>query len=414
MRIAVLAALLWFASVIPCGAYSVLAHEAAVDAAWDAALLPLLKTRYPQASAAELNTARGFAYGGSLIQDMGYYPFGSKLFSHLLHYVRTGDFVEALIREANDVYELGFALGALAHYADDNQGHPAVNRVVAQTFPKLRKKFGESVTYLQSRKHHIMVEFSFDVVEVAAGVYQPNHLRQAIGFEVSRPLLERAFEGTYGLKMADLFENQERAVATFRYAVSQVVPALTRAAWREKRKEIEALLPNIDRDAFLFEYSPGDFEREYGDDYQRPTGFIRFLTLLYRILPKIGPLRPLRFTPPTPQTEAMFLQSFRDAGTLLRAAVEDIDAGRLDLPNTNFDTGRSTPHYGDYALADETYAELLHGMARRNFAAVPPALAQDVLDFYGPSPSPAGADARSAGRWAVTLAALSGLRQAAR
>jgi hypothetical protein len=66
--------------------------------------------------------ARAYAYGGSVIQDLGYYPFGSHFFTNLLHYVKTGDFVERMIRDAQDVNEYAFALGALCHYASDNAG----------------------------------------------------------------------------------------------------------------------------------------------------------------------------------------------------------------------------------------------------------------------------------------------------
>src|SRR5215208_6208021 len=93
-------------------AYSVLSHEANIDALWDSAIQPLLQRRFPRATRDDLLTARAYAYGGSVIQDLGYYPFGSHFFSNLLHYVRTGDFVEAMIRDAGDVNEYAFALGA--------------------------------------------------------------------------------------------------------------------------------------------------------------------------------------------------------------------------------------------------------------------------------------------------------------
>src|SRR6266487_2388614 len=86
-------------------AYSVLAHEACVDALWTPAIQPLLVRRFPRATPQDVQAARAFAYGGSVIQDLGYYPFGSRFFSNLLHYVRTGDFVETMIREAQDVDE---------------------------------------------------------------------------------------------------------------------------------------------------------------------------------------------------------------------------------------------------------------------------------------------------------------------
>ena len=53
-----------------------------------------LAGRFPKATSDDLLKARAYAYGGSVIQDLGYYPFGSHFFSNLLHYVRTGDFVE--------------------------------------------------------------------------------------------------------------------------------------------------------------------------------------------------------------------------------------------------------------------------------------------------------------------------------
>src|SRR3954470_22823056 len=84
-------------------AYSVLAHEANVDVMWDSAIVPVLKQRFPRATADDLTAARAYAYGGCVIQDLGYYPFGSHFFSDLLHYVRSGDFVARLITEANDV-----------------------------------------------------------------------------------------------------------------------------------------------------------------------------------------------------------------------------------------------------------------------------------------------------------------------
>lgn len=117
-----------FAVLLACApaahAYSVLAHEAIIDSAWDRNILPLLTHRFPQISPEALITAHGYAYAGAIIQDMGYYPFGSKFFSDLTHYVRSGDFVVAMIRDAQDLDEYSFALGALAHYAADSEGAP--------------------------------------------------------------------------------------------------------------------------------------------------------------------------------------------------------------------------------------------------------------------------------------------------
>jgi len=182
--------------------YSVLAHEANIDALWDSAIKTLLQARFPEATPEQLVQARAYAYGGCVIQDLGYYPFGSRFFSNLLHYVRSGDFVDALIRDAQDIDEYAFALGALGHYAADNSGHPlAVNRAVPLMYPKLKAEFGNTVTYVQSPKSHVLVEFSFDVVQVAAGAYAPEAYHGYIGFKVAKPALERAFLDTYGIEM---------------------------------------------------------------------------------------------------------------------------------------------------------------------------------------------------------------------
>ena len=220
-----------------------LAHEAAIDAAWERELRPLLQQRFPRATADELERARSFAYGGSVIQDLGYYPFGNKFFSNLLHYARTGDFVESLIRNAQTVDELAFALGALAHYANDITGHPqAVNLSVPQSFPKLQAKFGDTVTYVQAPKQHVIVEFSFDVAQAARGRYDFTQYRSMLDFQVATPLLERAFRETYGLEMDDVVRDKERAISTYRYSVSQLIPALTAGGVaRQARRDSEDL-----------------------------------------------------------------------------------------------------------------------------------------------------------------------------
>src|SRR4030095_1829917 len=189
-------------------AYSVLSHEASIDAVWDSHIRPLIARRFPQASDDELLKARAFAYGGSVIQDLGYYPFGSRFLSNVLHYVRSGDFVEELVRGARDQFEYAFALGALAHYVSDNVGHPeGVNPAVALMFPKLRARHGPSVTYADSPSSHVMVEFSFDVVQAATGRYRTEVYQGFVGFEIARPLLERVFAAGSGLGMTDTLDS---------------------------------------------------------------------------------------------------------------------------------------------------------------------------------------------------------------
>src|SRR5256886_1624174 len=210
--------------------YSVLTHEEIVDLLWKQKIQPLLLKRFPDATEEDLRKAHAYAYGGCVLQDMGYYPFGNKYFSDLVHYVRSGDFVENLIGEASDIDEYAFALGALAHYASDTTGHPTVNRIVSMQFPKLRARYGDVVTYADDPKAHIRAEFGLDVAEVAQNQFGGDVYHDFIGFEVAKPVLERAFEKTYGLQLKDIFTDLDLSIGSYRRAISVVIPKMTKAA----------------------------------------------------------------------------------------------------------------------------------------------------------------------------------------
>jgi hypothetical protein len=315
--------------------------------------------------------------------DMGYYPFGSHFFTNLIHYTRSGDFVEALIRDARDVDEYAFALGALAHYVADSTGHPlGTNRVVALEYPKLRAKFGNAVTYVDDPKRHIMVEFAFDVVQVANGAYLPQAYRDFIGFQIATDLVERAFRETYGLEMKDVFGSEDLAIGTFRYAVGTTIPQMTQVAWEKKRDEIEKLAPHVQRSAFVYSLTRGQYEQEFGTKYQRPGIFARFFVWVVRVLPKIGPFKALAFRTPTPEAERLFTDSFKTSRDRYRTLLLAVRANRLDLRNTDYDTGRPTQR-GEYSLADDTYAELLARLTSNESTRVPGAIRADIVRFYG-------------------------------
>jgi hypothetical protein len=355
--VAVVVALLFLVPP-PAEAYSVLAHESNIDALWEAQIRPLLLARYPGTSAQALLDARAYAYGGSVVQDLGYYPFGSHFFTNLVHYVKSGDFVERMLRDAADVNDYAFAIGALCHYASDNAGHAiAVNKAVPLIYPKLRQKFGDSVPYDKAPKHHILVEFAFDVLLVAHGGYKLQAYHDFIGFQVSKPLLERAFRETYGLEMKDLFLSEDLAIGTFRHAVGSTIPNVTKVAWDKKQEQIQKNTPDILREQFVLSLPREAYEKEYGKDYRKPSGFARVLGFLYRLLPKIGPLRPLAFKVPTPEAEALFLESLKRTRERFGAALTELRRGALQLPNLNLDTGQPEAR-GVYPLADETYREL--------------------------------------------------------
>jgi hypothetical protein len=396
-------------------AYSVLAHEGLVDALWTPTMTSLIQKRFPGTTPEQMDRARAYAYGGSVIQDLGYYPFGNKFFSNLVHYVRSGDFVEALLREASDANEYAFALGALTHYAADNAGHPeATNRAVPMMYPKLQRRFGDRVTYAQAPKEHIIVEFSFDVAGTIGGEYLPVTYRRFIGFQVAKGVLERAFRDTYALEMKDVFTAEDLAISTYRFAVSQTIPALTRAAWRDRADDIKKRSPGIEQQAFIFAFTRTDYERAYGTDYQKPPPCGRFFGFLYRLVPKIGPLRALRFKAPPTRVEALFFASFADAKERLRQALASIAADRPTFRNTDFDTGRPTAH-GEYSLADDTYADLLDRLAARSVSTIPPALAVNIEQFYAPvllQPPPPGT--KEGKRWKKTRSELDRLAAGAR
>ena len=364
-------------------AYSVLAHEANVDVVWESAIVPVLKQRFPRATPDELAEARAYAYGGCVIQDLGYYPFGSHFFSDLLHYVRSGDFVTTLIANARDINELAFALGALAHYAADSNGHPlATNRVVPMQYPKLREKYGDWVTYAESPKSHILVEFSFDVVQVASGVYASEAYHKFIGFEVAMPALERAFRATYGLDMNELFSDMDLAIGTYRHAVSSIIPEMTKVAWKDKQKEILKIAPQMREATFVFHLTPRQYAQEYDGHYEKPKWWARFFGVVFKLLPKFGPFKPLAYKVPTPEAEQLFLDSFAETQRRYRESLADLRARRLTLPNRDLDTGYPTS-LGEYTLADETYEKLLGKLVDDKFANLPPDLAGNIAAFFG-------------------------------
>lgn len=395
--------ILILAAVTACQGYSVLTHEAIIDSAWDDAIKPLLLTRFPNSTKEELKTAHSYAYGGCVIQDLGYYPFGSHLFSDLVHYVRTGDFVQALIRDSQDLNEYAFALGALAHYAADNQGHRvAVNLAVPMLYPKLRAKYGDTITYDQNPTAHLRTEFGFDVLEVAKGRYAPDDYRGFIGFEVSKPLLEKAFQQTYSVELKAVFSDFDLSVGTYRYSVSQAIPIATKVAWETNKDQIQKDIPGMTKEKFLYHLSRSSYEKNWGRKYQKPGFKATLIAFFFRWIPKIGPFRVFRFKTPTPAAEKLFQASFNGSvkdyeGFLHRQK----DSGKIELVNDNFDTGTVTAP-GQYPLADKTYAQLLDHLAKDHFAKVSPELHKTLLDFYSDPNAPI-ATKKDKAEWAKVL-----------
>ncbi|MGA8223169.1 MAG: zinc dependent phospholipase C family protein [Candidatus Acidiferrales bacterium] len=368
-------------------AYSVLTHEEIVDLLWTDELRPLLLKRFPTLTEDQITEAHSYAYGGAVIQDLGYYPFGSKEFSDLVHYIRTGDFVRELLLESQDADEYAFALGALAHYASDIAGHPAVNQSVAIGYPKLRAKYGNSVKYAQDRTAHLKTEFGFDMVQVAKNRYASQQYHDFIGFKVSKPLLERAFPVVYGLELKDVLPQEELAVGSYRFSVSRMIPEMTKVALQTHKKDLMRETPDFAKQKFLYRLSRSDYEKEWGKDYKKPGIGTRILSTLLRYMPKIGPFKALAFNNPTPQTEDLYFKSINTTVDQYRAFLEEARADSLVLANRDLDSGNATKP-AEYSLTDETYAKLLSQLAGRKFDLTTADLRQNILQFYSDPAAP--------------------------
>lgn len=408
IRTPALAVSLLFLNIAAYG-YSVLSHEAIIDTAWDTNIRPLLLKRFPQATPDELRQAHARAYAGCIIQDMGYYPFGSHEFSDLTHYVRSGDFILNLLKEAHTLDEYSFALGALAHYAADTQGHSiAVNRAVPIEYPRLGRKFGPTVTYADDKTSHLRVEFGFDVLQVARGSYAPQAYHDFIGFEVAQDVLDRAFVDTYSLQLKDLFSDLDLSLNTYRRTVSSVIPKVTRAAWDVKKDELQKATPTVTRRAFVYNLSRASYNKEWKGPYREPGPRSKFLGFLIRILPKVGPFKVLSFKAPTAQTAALFEASFNRTMAEYRRLLTAEGEGHLTLENRDFDTGATT-RPGEYVLTDRTYGWLARELAEQNPTPQNPELIRNVVGFYQGVKQPLRGTGNSK-QWRKTMQAVEKLR----
>jgi hypothetical protein len=389
-------------------AYSVLTHEEIVDLVWASEIRPLLLQRYPGLSEEQITDAHAYAYGGAVIQDLGYYPFGSTEFSNLVHYVRSGDFVRELLLESQDANEYAFALGALSHYASDIAGHPAVNQSVAIEYPKLRAKFGKSVRYAEDKTAHLKTEFGFDTVQVAKNRYASPQYHDFIGFKVSKPLLERAFPVVYGVELEDVLTHEDLAVGSYRFAISRLIPQMTQVALQTHKKEFMRETPNFARRKFLYRLSRSGYEKEWGKDYVKPGVGTRILSTLLRYMPRVGPFKGLAFKSPTPQTEDLYIKSINTTVDQYRVFLEEVRTGTLVLPNFDLDSGQATKA-AEYSLTDDSYAKLLAQLSERKFGRTSSELRENILQFYSDLSLPI-ATKKDQVRWRGVLTELDQLK----
>jgi hypothetical protein len=388
--------------------YSVLTHEEIVDLVWKSELRPLLLRRFPALTEDQIREAHAYAYGGSVIQDLGYYPFGSRQFSDFVHYVRTGDFVLELLHQSQNANEYAFALGALSHYASDIDGHPAVNEAVAIRYPKLRARYGKSVRYAQDRTAHLKTEFGFDTLQVAKNRYASDQYHDFIGFKVAQPLLERSFPVVYGLPLKQVLTHADLAIGSYRYSVSTLIPQMTKVALQTHKKDLMRETSNLAKKKFLYRLTRSDYEREWGKTYTRPGRGTRVLAALLRYFPKVGPFKGMGFDSPTAQTEDLYIKSINTTVDHYVAMLEAVSRNALVLPDRDLDDGKETSA-SEYSLADEAYATLLAKLSEQRFEGTSPELRDNIIAFYADLSLPIETMKDSA-RWQGVLAGLDQLK----
>jgi hypothetical protein len=375
----------------PTAAYSPFTHEELIDLTWQDSIRPLLIARFPGATEAQLREAHAYAYGGCTMQDMGYYPFENAFFTDLAHYVRSGDFVNNLFREARTIDEYAFAIGALSHYVGDSIGHSmATNPSVAIDFSKLRHEYGAIVTYDEDPGAHVRTEFGFDIGQLSKRTFAPTAYMKFIGFHTPRTLLERAFRVTYGFDIHGLFGTTRVALHSYRFAVRKAIPAVAGAEVILHRTQFRPDTDNAAFQAFIAQLRKADYERHWAYTYRKPGIRLHLLAIVVRIVPKIGPASMLAIKIPNAKTENDYIESVDRSIEVYRHLLDELRENPhavLDLPNRDLDTG-AIAKPGTYALMDKTYAKLVKRLTSDGTVALPAGLKQDILDYYSDPNAP--------------------------
>src|ERR1017187_10006197 len=377
----ILLLLVLLASTLPAGAYSVLTHEELIDLTWNDSIRPLLLKRFPNLTPAQLREAHAYAYGGCVIQDLGYYPFGKPNFSDLLHYVRTGDFVRALFRDSKDANDVAFAIGALSHYLGDTLGHPeAINLAVGKAFPEIASKYGPNFNYAEGPHQHVRAEFAFDINDIAKHRLAPERYLNRIGFAVPVPLLARAFYDTYGLDLAKVLGHSHPKLLGYRYFVRTLLPRVAYAETLLDRNRMPPDVPSPALDRFNQEIAILCAANDW-DSYRRQAGIgTHLLAGFLFILPKVGPLSDISLRDPTPATEQDYVNALMHTVDVFRQTLASATTSG-NLPNLDLDTGDAV-YPGTYSLEDYTYADLLHLMTRDPATPVPAGIKSDLLAYF--------------------------------
>jgi Zinc dependent phospholipase C len=389
--------------------YSIQTHEELIDLAWKQSIRPLLLTQYPGLTDDQLEVAHAYAYGGCAIQDFGYYPFGNKFFSDLTHYVRSGDFVLSLLRNAKTPNELAFAIGSLSHYIGDTIGHSsAINLSVPVEFPKLEKRYGASVNYAQNPHAHVQTEFAFDINQLSKRRFAPSAYVKYVGLDVPRGLLAKSFFETYGLKLPDVIGTRQTSIRVYRFAARSFLPDIARAETILHKKDFPTDLPSPDLDIMVKDLTQASADNNWEKYRKHPGVRSHLFAGFIFILPKVGVFKLLAIRGPNQQTEDLYIKSVNHSIKSLRLVLNHFDTIQNYLPNRDLDTGFKVKP-GGYILTDYTYAKLLAMLTAHPDQPIPAQVKHDLIDYYADPQSPIVTKNNPA-QWAVVQANLKTLQ----
>ena len=317
---------------------------------------------------------------------MGYYPFGKQFFSNLTHYVRSGDFIAWLFRNAKTIDEYAFAMGALSHYLGDSIGHAdAINPATALAFPRRGRKYGPVVTYDQSPHGHIRTEFAFDVQEMANAEFAPPSYLRFIGLKVPRKFLEQAFINNYGFDIHEVLGRARPALRSYRTSVRTFIPSFAEAEVVLHGSKFPAP-PDEDETyrKFIEQVARTNYERKWSHPYGGPGFKAHLLAVVVFLVPKVGGASDLAIKIPTTQTQDWYWTSVNRAVDEFRKALRVLASeadGPPSLTNIDLDTGDRVK-LGDYRRADQTYKQLLDRLTSKPEQVIPRTLKQNIIDYY--------------------------------
>jgi hypothetical protein len=395
--------------------YGVYSHSELIDLVWGDSIRPLLIERYPGITEAGLTRAHSYAYGGSTIQDLGYYPFANAFFSDLTHYVRTGDFVTSLLRNASNADELAFGIGALSHYVGDVYGHSeAVNLSVPKAFLRLARRHGLVVTFEQGPIAHGRVEMGFDMAQIGLHRFAPRDYRRNIGFSVAQHLLDRTFTEAYGLTVRSVLGPEHRALRSYHWAVRRLLPKFMQVQVLIYRRRFPQEKDTGARREYLETVAQAEYASLPGSAYREPRFSTHVLALVVRTVPKVGKLKTLSLRAPSKETSDLYFSSMNTSVGQMRELIgllRENPTEDLLFPNVDLDTGMRTPP-GAYILTDETYARLLDELMTTPGINIPPGLRDDILLFYSDPNAPI-ATKNDPQAWARVMSQLNQLKQSA-